>query len=469
MKSRRNLIRQFLPIFLLLGFIVGVLCYVATRLSMIQALSGEPPVHWTRDFAMIICLVAGLVAAGAGLFFIYRISQALDEIRKGASLFAEGDLTIRLPLVQSAELAGLADNLNQMAVQLQERIATINQQRREQEAILGSMVEGVVAIDRNSTILQINQSASQFIGSQPQQIIGRSVTEVIRNHDLQMLVENTLATGRTAEGEFQLSGQEERNLQVHCTALFNADHAAAGALLVLHDITRIRRLERMRRDFVANVSHELKTPLTSIKGFAETLQDEALTQSEEARRFCAIIAKQVDRMQAIIEDLLSLSRIEQESEQGSVVLKQGSLAEVLKSGIQICTQRAAEKNIVVDVECHPEWTARINTPLFEQVVVNLVDNAIKYSDPGKKIDVKVIPGETTWEIRFIDQGCGIESVHLDRIFERFYRVDKARSRKVGGTGLGLAIVKHIVSCHGGRIRVESVPGQGSSFSVLLPR
>jgi two-component system phosphate regulon sensor histidine kinase PhoR len=456
MNQRRRLIRQFIPFYLLLGGLVFMLTLLAIHATRSRLADHHPGVTTRPDLhGMLWATLSALLAAAAGIGVIHHISRSLERTREGARRFADGDLTFRLDVPASAELGSLAATLNRMAAQLHERI--------------GSMVEGVIALDRQGVLLQINKSAARWIGLAPETIIGRSLHELIRNHELNRLVDETLSTHKPVEAEIRFHDLEDRSMQVYATPLLDQTQHGGGALLVLHDLTRIRRLERMRRDFVANVSHELKTPLTSIKGFVETLVDGALEEPEEAKRFCTIIAKQVDRLQAIIEDLLSLSRIEQEAEQGQVVLKPANLRDVLHTGLMSCAHQSAEKNITVDIVCDPACTARINAPLFEQVVVNLIDNAIKYSDPGKKVSIEVNPNEAHWEIRFRDQGCGIEAAHLARIFERFYRVDKARSRKVGGTGLGLAIVKHIVSAHNGRIRVESQPGIGSTFTVVLPR
>ena len=245
------------------------------------------------------------------------------------------------------------------------------------------------------------------------------------------------------------------------------------------------RHENVRRDFVANVSHELKTPITSIKGFVETLREGAMNYPEDRMRFLDIIARHADRLNAIIEDLLSLSRIEQEVEREQIALEEGRIKEALDSAILVCAGKALEKQIRIDLACDEGLTAKINLPLLEQAVVNLIDNAIKYSGPESTIRIEAAkmggetvkmgmegeassaPGEEI-VIKVRDWGCGIPKEHLTRIFERFYRVDKARSRKLGGTGLGLAIVKHIVHAHGGRVLVESAPDKGSTFSLYLP-
>ena len=234
-------------------------------------------------------------------------------------------------------------------------------------------------------------------------------------------------------------------------------------------MTRLKRLEMVRRDFVANVSHELRTPVTSIKGFVETLLDGAMHNPDELQRFLRIVASQTDRLTAILEDLLTLSRVEQEENGAEIVFSPGPVKNVLDAAVEVCQMKASEKNIHVEITCDSVLQVPMNAPLLEQAVINLIDNAIKYSDPGQTVHVTATGsnGEVVIEIR--DQGCGISREHLPRVFERFYRVDKARSRKLGGTGLGLAIVKHIAQAHNGRATVESSVGHGSTFSIRLPR
>jgi two-component system phosphate regulon sensor histidine kinase PhoR len=241
-----------------------------------------------------------------------------------------------------------------------------------------------------------------------------------------------------------------------------------GVLIVFHDITRLRRLENVRRDFVANVSHELRTPITSIKGFVETLLEGPLEDTRDVERFLRIVLRQANRLNAIIGDLLILSRIERGADEATIELGMESVREVLAAAIEMCEQRASSKQIDIELDCPEDLTARINPHLLEQAVVNLVDNGIKYSPAGASIRVRAFCEAEGVAIAVEDQGCGIEAKHLPRLFERFYRVDQARSRELGGTGLGLAIVKHIALAHQGTVDVESVLGVGSTFTIRLP-
>jgi len=315
----------------------------------------------------------------------------------------------------------------------------------------------------------MNHAAARMFGCDPAEAQGRSIQEVVRNSVLQQFVKNALSSREAVEKEIVLSTDSERFLNGHGTLLRDAEGKQIGALIVLNDVTRLLRLEKIRREFVANVSHEIKTPITAIKGFVETLRDGAVENHEDAERFLEIIGRHVDRLEAIIENLLSLSRIEQEAGREKVVLDEGRLKDVLETAIQVCEAGAMTKKIEVELSCAEEIVANLDPQLLEQAVVNLIDNAIKYSNDGGTVRVEALQRENEIIISVHDQGCGIEKEHLPRLFERFYRADKARSRQLGGTGLGLAIVKHIAQAHGGHVAVESIPGKGSTFSIHLPR
>ncbi|MBZ0252667.1 MAG: PAS domain-containing protein, partial [Candidatus Methylomirabilis sp.] len=330
----------------------------------------------------------------------------------------------RLPVQDTEEIGGLAEALNVMAAQLGDRIGDVKRRQSEQEAVLKSMVEGVLAVDPEERLLNINEAASELLRVKPGDAIGRAIQEVVRNTDLHRFVARALLSRGPVEGEITLTDGGERHIQAHGAPLRDVHGQGIGAVVVLHDVTKIRRLESVRREFVANVSHELKTPVTSIKGYVETLLDGALEDGENARRFLDVIARQSDRLGAIIDDLLSLSRIEQDAERAEIPLEPGPLGEVVRAAVQVCAVKAREKDIRIDVRCPEDLRAPINAPLLEQAVVNLIDNAVKYSEPGSavQVDGRAEGAEAVIEVR--DRGVGIDAEHLPRIFERFYRVDK---------------------------------------------
>ncbi len=419
-----------------------------------------------------IALGGVLLAFGAALLsygLARRISIPLREMKEGARRFAKGEFGTRLSTVlDSEEIGALAEALNAMAAQLHDRIRTIENQRNEQEAVLASMVESVLAIDRDETIIGLNQASCDLLGLDRAHTTGRSIQEVVRNPDLIRLAKSALSGGDPVEGEIVLRRDGERHLQVHATGLQGPDGQRLGALLVLNDVTRMRRLETLRRDFVANVSHELRTPITSIKGFVETLRESPPASPEDAERFLAIINRQADRLQHIIDDLLSLSRLEQGGPEDDLGRETVQVAEILLDAVNVCTARDAEDSVSVRIECPPDLRLTANPALIEQAVVNLVDNARKHSGTLEPVLVAASREADRVLISVRDAGRGIAPEHLPRVFERFYRVDRARSRKLGGTGLGLAIVKHIAQAHGGEATAASTVGQGATFTISLP-
>ena len=414
-------------------------------------------------------LMVAFLTAVASLLVSRHITRPIEEIKKGAEHFARGELKYRLPSAQTEELGGLVRSLNHMAGQLEEKIKTIDQQRTELEAVLSSMVEGVMAVDPDERVLNLNAAAARMFNGKAWDFQGRLIQEVVRNMDFQGFIKKGLAAGRYWESDLSWRQHDEpRIISASSTPLYDSAGSRRGILVVLHDVTRVRKLENMRRDFVANVSHEIKTPLTAIKGFVETLQHGAVESPREAERFLGIVAKHVDRLNSIVVDLLNLARIEQETEKKEIRTEIVGLGGVLKSAIHVCQSKAEEKNISIELNCDKGLTARIDPVLFEQAAVNLIDNAVKYSPEASTIQISCVKTDAfETAVHFKDHGIGIPKQHIDRIFERFYRVDKARSRALGGTGLGLAIVKHIIQAHGGRITVESSPGAGSTFSIFF--
>jgi two-component system phosphate regulon sensor histidine kinase PhoR len=412
--------------------------------------------------------LVGLAVAALSLIASRSITRPVELLRRGAERFASGDLETRLPIPDSTELGLLANTMNAMAGELEDRIHAVERQRNELQAVLSSMVEGVIAFDSHERVISLNRAAATMFNVSREQAVGRVIHEVIRNTDLQRFVASLLAKGEPDTGTIIMENRGQEHLQLQGAALHDAQGGRIGGLVVLHDITRVYRLETARRDFVSNVSHELKTPITAIKGYVETLLDGALEETDSARKFLAIIGRQAERLTALIEDLLRLSRLEQDADRESLPLEDGPVREVLERAFSACEPAAAAKHVDVLVRCQENVTAKMNAQLLQLAVENLLENAIKYSDENTTVTIDAGVQDAEVWIAVSDQGCGIAREHLSRIFERFYRVDKARSRKLGGTGLGLAIVKHIVRVHGGTTTVESEPAKGSTFRIHLP-
>jgi two-component system phosphate regulon sensor histidine kinase PhoR len=413
-------------------------------------------------------IIVAICAAAITLVVSRRVSLPIEQMKETAQQFALGQLDQRVPLPKQAELNELAQALNEMAQQLQDRIQTITQQRNELKAILSSMVEGVVAVDSDGYIVNINEAAANFLSTDVAKAQGCSIEEVIRNTEFQEFIQGILNEEHGGQTDIVLSGREDRFVRLEGTNLTDSKGKKSGAVVVISDMTRMRRLEDVRRDFVANVSHELRTPITSIKGFVETLLEGAIKNPQQAERFLRIISKHSDRLNAIVEDLLSLSSLEEGSEKRKITFEKTSIKHVLDLVVAMSMIKAEEKNITIELDCQESIEAKINTVLLEQAVLNLVDNAIKYSETSSKVQIKAYRTNKMIVISVRDYGCGISRIHQNRIFERFYVVDKSRSRKLGGTGLGLAIVKHIAEVHGGKVTLESTPGIGSTFFLHLP-
>lgn len=441
-----------------------------TRLAVIR--SSKPLIDLSESLegffqqitfaVLLITLLSAIVA----LFMSHRINRPIYEMTLGAERFGKGELDHRLFITQSGELRELAEAMNNMAEQLSDRIRKVTLQRNEIQAILSSMVEAIVAVDTGEHIIRFNHAAGELFDIEEEDAYDKHIGEVVRNTSLMDFILQALKSDSPMEGEIQLL-EKHQFLQAHGTILRDAESRRIGALIVLNDITKQRHLESIRKDFVSNVSHELKTPITSIKGFVETLREGAINDRDNANRFIDIISKHTDRLNAIIEDLLKLSSLEHEDAE-PIELKCGPIDKVVKDAILICEQKAKKKNVTLKWYSENSVSACINAPLLEEALVNLLDNAIKFSSEKGQIDISATQEEVSANIVIRDYGSGIEQKHLPRIFERFYRVDKSRNREIGGTGLGLAIVKHIAQAHNGHVTVESKLGEGSTFTITIP-
>jgi two-component system phosphate regulon sensor histidine kinase PhoR len=427
-----------------------------------------------RNSIALVLVLTTVAAALASLYVSRRITRPVEKMRQGAQAFSTGDLTSQLSIPDTEELSQLALAMNYMAVELKKKIMDVQNRSRELEAVHSSMEEGVIAISGQEQIITINKAAAKIFDFPPETLKAKHVLEVARNYDLQVFLKKALATAEPVEDDIVIDADERMVLNIHSTALYDTHEARMGTLIIFRDITRIRLLETMHKDFAANVSHELKTPLTTIKGFIETLQQMTADREETAPessaqfvRFLGIIEKNVNRMVRLIDDLLALSRLER-LKGTDIQFERHLLADSIYKVARFCADRAQSLGISMDVHCPDTIAGMMDPTLIEQAVYNLVDNALKYSGEGTSITIHAELKDEIMEIQVKDTGPGIDAGHLPKIFNRFYRVDKGRSRDQGGTGLGLAIVKHIVQYHNGRIDVESRRGKGTCFTMKIP-
>jgi two-component system phosphate regulon sensor histidine kinase PhoR len=416
-------------------------------------------------YSLWLAALAILIVTGA-VSFIFSIvfSSRLNRVMRFAKRAAAGDFTpLQRPSARD-ELADLGDAVGGMVAQLGQTIYTLTDERNRSAAILSSMVEGVAVVGGDERILYCNQAFEQILELPQGSSQGKKLVEALRQAELVSAVRQVLPGGDEITGEVEIGTVRRRSFSVTAAPVRAA--GASSAVLVLHDITELRRLERVRRDFVANVSHEFKTPLTAIQGFAETLLGGALDDNVNRTRFMEIIREQAQRLARLTDDLLKLSRIEA----GRLDLESGpvSVAGLVNGCVESARLKAESKGLRIMVEL-PEFLPAVRGDAVQlgEVLQNLVDNALQYTPPGGRIDVTAYSNGHEVIFTVADTGIGIPESDLERIFERFYRVDADRSREAGGTGLGLSIARHIVDAHGGRIWVESAVGQGSRFRFSI--
>jgi two-component system, OmpR family, phosphate regulon sensor histidine kinase PhoR len=411
-------------------------------------------------------LLLFLLIAGIGFYVSARsVASRIRRLNEFARRTAAGDFT---PLERDHshdELADLAETLGGAVAGLEQSIRTLTDERNRSAAILGSMIEGVAVVTGDERILYCNRAFEQILELPQGSSQGRTLVEALRQADLVDLVRKALSGAEELTGEVEVGTVRRRNFSV--TAAPVRTDGANGAVVVLHDITELRRLERVRRDFVANVSHEFKTPLTAIQGFTETLLSGALDDLANRARFVEIIRDHARRLARLTDDLLKLSRIE--AGQLELETRPVRVEALVNSCIETARLKAEAKRIQIHVALDDKAPAvRGDGVQLGEVLQNLLDNAVQYTPSGGQIEVKSRSNGNSVTFTVSDTGIGIPESDLERIFERFYRVDAARSREAGGTGLGLSIARHIVDAHGGRIWVESAIGQGSRFHFSIP-
>ncbi len=417
-------------------------------------------VLWTT----LAALAAALLASAA---LAREVARPVAEMAAAARRIAAGDYEARAPGVGGVEFDVLGGALNELAARVQTTVAELSRDKAQLAAVLDQMTEAVVAVDGAGAVLVVNPALSRLLGVDAAAARGRRYLEALRHNGIASLLGAVLRERKPLAQEIRLFAPEEMVFDAHAAPMIEAGRAA-GALLVLHDITRLRRLEQVRRDFVANVSHELRTPLASIKGYAETLRAGALDDKDNREDFVRTIEEHADRLTKLVDDLLDLSAIE--SGHRAPRLTAVEVPALLAESARAFAPIAEERGVTLGVEPAPEGLPRASADPdhARQILANLLDNAIKYTEPGGSVSVSCAARGGRVEVSVRDTGVGIPEADLPRVFERFYRVDKARSREAGGTGLGLSIVKHLVEAQGGEVSVESRRPGGTTFRFTLP-
>jgi two-component system phosphate regulon sensor histidine kinase PhoR len=410
--------------------------------------------------------VTALLALLPTWWLTRRLIQPLHELTAGARRIAAGDFGQKVYVDRGDELARLADAFSSMTGQLKDQFTQLDEDRQQLRAVLGSMVEGVIAIDTDQTILFANNCAGEMLEFATKSAAGRKLWEVVRQRAVQDMVRTALRAQSGEPSKLEFTDPAGKSLLLHVAQL--PGETARGAVLVFHDTTELRRLERLRQDFVANVSHELKTPLSVITACVETLLDGGVHDVDNQNRFLTRVHEESQRLHALILDLLSLARIE--SGEQLWTISSISVADLVQACADRHQARARGKRQAMTLEGPPSDHMQVlaDEEALAEILNNLVDNALKYTPEEGAIRLRWWSDETYVTIEVNDTGIGIPEADLPRIFERFYRVDKARSRELGGTGLGLAIVKHLVQAMHGTIRAASVVGEGSTFTIRLP-
>ncbi|TCT15687.1 PAS/PAC sensor signal transduction histidine kinase [Natranaerovirga pectinivora] len=414
--------------------------------------------------SLIICSAIAILIA----FLFTRIfMKPINTLTKAVGEISNGNYEKRIYINQKDQIGKLADAFNEMAVRLKLNMWKLTQRKTQLEAILSSMNNGIVAVDDEFKIVFYNKAFNEVLSITDEGIVGKSIYDIIRNTVLFNVLEKSIENNEniTEEGKLLLEN-EEKIIRIYANPIKLEKTKNLGILLVIQDLTQIRKLENIRRDFVSNVTHELKTPLTSIRGFVDTLKNGAINDEVVAKRFLDIIDIESERLYLLIQDILSLSEIESKQNEKNVGFY--NLSEVIFEVVDLLKPKLKDSQLEIKVDIEndmPEF--KCNKDRIKQLLINLVDNAIKYTEKGHII-IKTNYSNEHFIIEVEDTGIGIEKEHIPRLFERFYRVDRGRSRKQGGTGLGLSIVKHIVELYDGLIKVESRVGEGTRFIIRLP-
>lgn len=421
-----------------------------------------------RSVVALGAVLAILAALGLGLAVARNIVKPVQAMTAVAEGMARGDYNRRLPATRADELGELARALNRTAENSRNRMETIITDRNKLLSLLKGMVEGVVAVDREERVLQMNSAAGKILGASPETSVSKPIWEVTRVRQVCDTLSRTLRSKRDVRDELRLATRsQDQVVEMLASPLLDGEGELAGAVVVLHDVSNLHRLQTVRRDFVANASHELKTPIAAIRALVETLIEDRSMPSADRERFLDKIWNQSMRLSSLVSDLLTLSRLE--SSPGGPELLPIDLRQPFRAAVQALSSTGEERGIAVHAELPPDPVRVLgDAEALGQLTTNLLDNALKYTGRGGQVwaRLKTENGRALIEVQ--DTGMGIAPQDQARVFERFYRVDKARSRELGGTGLGLSIVKHVAANHHGDVLVESTPGIGSKFRATFP-
>lgn len=419
--------------------------------------------HWIWTIGVLL----SVAAVGVAYWVAAKLTDPLRALAAAADAIAAGQHDFRLPAASGGddELSKLAAALNDVGRRLAQREGQLRSTSQTQATVLEAMTESVIAIDRSEKILFANASAARALGFDAARVEGHPLLEAVRSHELRGVVQQALRTRKPGSGEITWRGKTQRIFDVLATPL--PGDPLPGVVVVLRDVSEVKRLEQMRQQFIANVSHELKTPLSSIKAYTETLLGGALKDPVHGQRFLERIDEQANRLHQLIMDMLSLARIE--SSQAPLELANLPLGRVAQRIVADYERQASTKQVTIENTIADfSITVRADEEALRQILSNLIDNAVKYTPPGGRVTISGRVDGSVVLCEVADTGPGIATEHQSRVFERFYRVDKARSRELGGTGLGLSIVKHLTQAMGGSVEVKSQVGQGSTFTVRLP-
>lgn len=431
----------------------GSIVRSSVAMEVISGIEGK----YLRYYIVVLILVF-IVSSLLSLKMADLIVKPIKELQYTTSSFARGEMHNRVGIFSQDEIGELSTTFNIMADKLESTLNDSVDKQNRLQAILKSMDSGIIAVDKNYKIIMINPYAENIFGIN-KDVIGENLLDIIRNNELENVFKNNIED----YSEIKILWPKERELRIKTADIIN-EYEHIGTVAVVQDITDIKKLENMRSQFVANVSHELKTPLTSIKGFAETLR--CVDDVKTRERFLNIINDESERLTRLINDILTLSDIEQRKENK---IEEFNVNEVINEVYYLMKNTAENKNISIYIVGEPISNLFGDKDKFEQMIINLVDNAVKYSENGDKVYIGTKETVLSWNIWVEDNGVGIPSNHISRLFERFYRVDKDRSRRRGGTGLGLAIVKHVAISFNGEIEVQSEVGKGSKFTIEIPK